>query len=239
MRQPNMLRVLYALIPLAAAGVYFFGWRVAALLAVCTAAGLTTEWITSRKRGASISIACFVTCWLFALSLPPTAPFWLGVVGAVVAILFGKEVFGGFGRNFANPAIVGRTFVYIAFPSEMTAAFVPVFRGFPGGLVHWSLAGAARLPEYLASSSASAADAITQATPMLARSRFGEVAPTADLLTGSIGGSFPSEHGSGVLAAGSIGEAYLCGGPGMIDAAINVLHAKGFGDERVFYDKFA
>jgi len=79
MRQANMNRMLWALTPILAAGVYFFGWRVLGLVAACT--------------------------------LAPLTPFWIAVVGAVVAILFGKEVFGGFGRNFANPAIVGRGFV--------------------------------------------------------------------------------------------------------------------------------
>src|SRR6056297_2400910 len=116
MKQKNMVRVLYALAPILVAGIYFFGWRVLSLVAVCTAAGLLTEYITSRQRGAPISMACFVTCGLYSLSLPATCPYWVGIVGIVVAILFGKEVFGGFGRNFANPAIVGRTFVYVAFP---------------------------------------------------------------------------------------------------------------------------
>ncbi len=73
MRQPIMNRVIYALVPVLLAGVYFFGWRVVAVLAGCNAAGLVTEFITSRKRGTSVSMAYFVTCWLFALSLPPTA----------------------------------------------------------------------------------------------------------------------------------------------------------------------
>jgi len=212
MRQPNMLRMLYALCPILIAGVYFFGWRVLAVLAVCNAAGLATELVTSRNRGVSVSIACFVTCWLFALSLPPTAPYWLAAVGSVVAILFGKEVFGGFGRNFANPAIVGRTFVYVAFPNEMTAAFEPVFRGFPGGFAHWSMDTMGRLPDYLAGQAGSVSDVITQATPMLARSRYGYQTPLTDLLTGSIGGSFRGEFGPRILAAGSIGEvsAILC-----------------------------
>jgi len=92
-----MDRMLVALAPLLAAGIYFFGWRVAATLAVVCAVGFATEFIMSRRRGQSVSMACFVTCSLYALSLPPTVPFWIAAVGIVVAILFGKEVFGGFG----------------------------------------------------------------------------------------------------------------------------------------------
>jgi len=132
LRQPAMLRVVYSLIPILIAGIYFFGWRVLALLAVCLVGGLVTEWVMTRRRGKPISQACFVTVFLYTLSLPPTMPFWMALVGIVVGILFGKEVFGGFGRNFANPAIVGRAFVYVAFPIAMTGSFVPAFRGFPG-----------------------------------------------------------------------------------------------------------
>jgi Na+-transporting NADH:ubiquinone oxidoreductase subunit B len=206
MKQPVMSRMLYALAPVAAVGVYFFGWRVAALLAVTTVGGFATEWVMASRRGAPVSMACFVTCALYALSLPPTLPFWQAAVGVVVGILFGKEVFGGFGRNFANPAIVGRAFVYVAFPVEMTGSFVPAFRGWPGGLGAWSLAGLARAPEWLASAAKTGLDAVTAATPMWARRDFGVETPLLDLFLGNIGGAFRAEFGEKVLAAGSIGE---------------------------------
>ena len=207
MKQPNMLRVLYALVPLVLAGIYLFGWRVLGLLIITTAAGLAMEAVTSRKRGQPISMACFVTCFLFALSLPPTTPFWIAVIGVAVGILFGKEVFGGFGRNFANPAIVGRAFVYVSFPPELTAAYEPAFRNWPGGLTHWSIQTWGHVPGYLESTHASVTDAISQATPMLARQRYGYETPWWDLFTGSIGGTFDAgQEGTRILAAGSIGE---------------------------------
>ena len=135
-----MARMMTALAPLIVASTYFFGWRVFVMVGIVTLAGLITEYLTARQRSQSISMACFVTCWLYSMSLPATMPFWQAVVGIVVAILFGKEVFGGFGRNWANPAIVGRAFVYVAFPTPMTGGFVPTFRGFPGGFAHWSMA---------------------------------------------------------------------------------------------------
>ena len=67
----------------------------------------------------------FVTAILFALILPPTAPWHVLVVGMLVAIIFAKEVFGGFGRNVFNPAMAGRCFVYICFPTAMTAVWAP------------------------------------------------------------------------------------------------------------------
>ena len=206
MKQPMMLRVLYALTPVAVAGIYFFGWRVLGLLGVCTLAGLATECVMARRRGAAISIACFVTCCLYTLSLPATLPFWMAVVGIVVGILFGKEVFGGFGRNFANPAIVGRAFIYVAFPPEMTGSFVPAFRGWPGGFGQWSLTTAETLPDWMSSAGIHVADAVTAATPMWARRDFGFEASLAKLFFGNIGDIFKTEFGSHALAAGSIGE---------------------------------
>lgn len=206
MKQPNMQRVLYALIPVFAAGVYFFGWRVSVLVGLCIVAGVGTEYVTSRRRGAPISTACLVSCCLYALSLPPTMPFWMAVVGVVVGILFGKEVFGGFGRNFANPAIVGRVFVYVAFPVAMTGSFVPVLRGWLGGFGRWSLAGAARLPEWLSVNGQEALNAVTAATPMWARRDFGYETQLGQLFFGNIGGVFEAEGSKRVLAAGSIGE---------------------------------
>ena len=225
MKQPAMLRMLYALSPLFLTGIYFFGWRVAAVVAVVFITGLGTEFIMSRRRGAAVSMACLVTCALYGLSLPPTVPYWIAAVGAVVAILFGKEVFGGFGRNFANPAIVGRAFVYVCFPIPLTAQFVPAFKGFPGGFAQWSMEHFVRatghLPEYLSSAGQQITDAVTQASPMFVSGKFGtETAAEAvslwDMMIGNIGGVFTTEGGVRIMAAGSIGEGcgllvILCG----------------------------
>jgi Na+-transporting NADH:ubiquinone oxidoreductase subunit B len=196
MKQKNMNRMLYALVPVAVSAIYFFGWRVAAVLAVCTAAGLAAEYMTSRRRGAPISMACFVTCTLYALSLPVTVPLWIAAVGAVVGIIFGKEVFGGFGRNFVNPAILGRAFVYVCFPVDLTARFVPAFGGFPAGLAQWSFGGA---------------DAVSQASPMWVYREHGRevVEKAADwwhLMLGDISGTWEANGVTRALSAGSMGE---------------------------------
>ena len=211
-----MLRVLYALGPVALSGMYFFGWRVLAVVAVCFAAGLLTETVMARSRKSAVSMACLVTCALYSLSLPPTVPLWIAAVGVVVGILFGKEVFGGFGKNFANPAIVGRAFVYICFPVDLTRQFVPAFKGFPGGFGQWSLQGARELPAYLASSGRAVVDAVSQASPMWVAREYGvEAVENAgngasiwDMLFGSIGGTFSAggQPGVRILSAGSIGE---------------------------------
>ncbi len=221
MKQPNMQRVLYALAPVLVAGIYFYGWRVLALLLVTQIVGFATEYIMERRQNKPVSMACFVSCSLLALSLPPTTPLWIGGVGAVVAILFAKEVFGGFGRNFANPAITGRAFLYICFPVDLTRGFVPVFKGFPGGFAQWSFPTLDRLPEYAAVPGRTVADAVSQATPMWVSQEFGfdavrndgAGADLWDMFLGTIGGLWErppatpgAEAAQNILAGGSIGE---------------------------------
>jgi Na+-transporting NADH:ubiquinone oxidoreductase subunit B len=203
MKQKNMNRVLLALTPLLGVCVYYFGWRVAAMLAVALGTGFITEWIMASRRNGRVSTACFVTCALYALSLSATVPLPIVAVGAVVAILFGKEAFGGFGKNVFNPAIVGRGFVFVCFPVEITARYVPVFHGFPGGFAHWSMESLERLPGHLQATGLTVADAVTAATPMWARRDFGYETPVTDLFTGRIGGLFETEGVTRILAAGS------------------------------------
>jgi len=216
LKQKNMVRVLYALAPVALAGIYFFGWRVVAILAVSAVFGFLVEWIMASQRKGKVSMACFVTTTLYALSLPPTTPFWIVAVGIIVALLFAKEVFGGFGKNVFNPAVVGRAFVYVCFPAEMTGGFVPAFRGFPGGFAQWSFASASSVPDYLSQAGLKITDAITAATPMWSFRDFGFTTKLKDLFTGSIGEAMQVGGRSMALAAGSIGEVsalilILCG----------------------------
>lgn len=206
MKQANMNRVLYALTPVLLAAIYFYGWRVLAMTAVaCMAAGIT-EFITSRRRGSPVSTAAFVTGALLALSLPPMTPYWIAAIGAAVGILFGKEVFGGFGRNFANPAILGRAFIYVCFPPDMTTTFVPAFEGFPAGFVHWSFMDLAELPGQLSAQGLSMADAMSQATPMWLQKNLGVGYDLWKSFLGNIGGLFHAEEQTRILAGSSVGE---------------------------------
>ncbi len=218
--QRPMKRMLSALAPVAVSAVYFFGWRVLAVLGASLLAGAVTEYIMTSRRGKPVSMACFVTGTLYGLSLPVTTPIWVAVVGAVVAVLFGKEVFGGFGKNFANPAIVGRAFVYICFPVDLTSRFVPAFSGFPGGFARWSFAALDELPASLAArlegTGRTVADAVTMASPMWVSGQYGfdavrnagNGANLWDMFLGTIGGTFQAagETGQRILAAGSMGE---------------------------------
>ncbi|MBM4142949.1 MAG: RnfABCDGE type electron transport complex subunit D [Lentisphaerae bacterium] len=142
-----MRRVLWASAPIAVAGVYFFGWRVAALLALANAAGFLAEWAFARPRREPVTSAVFVSATLFTLSLPPTLPAWMAVLGIVFAVVFGKMVFGGFGRNVFNPALTGRAFIYVSFGAQMTGVWSEPVSGAAGGFARY------------------ASDAVTSATP--------------------------------------------------------------------------
>ena len=190
LKQPMMVRVLYALLPVAAASVYLFGWRVLALVGVSCLFAFLAEWTMVYAKNGKVSQAVWVTAALFGLSLPPTAPFWVAAVGVVFGVVFGKMVFGGFGKNVFNPAVVGRAFVYVCFPVEMTSRFVPAFTGFPGGFAQWSFDSLAELPAHLASPALQVVDAVTAATPMWSRRDYGFEVQIWDLVTGQIGGLF-------------------------------------------------
>lgn len=141
MKQPMMNRVLYALAPLMIFAVYLYGWRSLAVVLVANIAAGITEYLFIRsKKGGKITMAAFVTGTLVAMTLPPTIPLWISALAAVIAIAFGKMVFGGFGTNPFNPAIVGRTFVYVSFPQQMTVEWLKPYltSDFPGGFVRWT-----------------------------------------------------------------------------------------------------
>ena len=151
--QLPMKRVLYALAPLVVLSITMFGWRVLALLLVCNAAAVATEYAFTRLYKQPATSAALVTGTLFTLSLPPCLPIWMAVVGVVFGVVFGKMVFGGFGMNPFNPALTGRAFLYVSFGAHMTGQWAKPYEGWLGGLVHWGR------------TAASAPDAITTATP--------------------------------------------------------------------------
>jgi len=118
-----MRDVLIALTPAALGAVYFFGWRAAAVIALSMGAAALSEWGCERLMGKPSTLAdgsALVTGLLLALTLPPTAPFWLPVLGAFFAIAVVKVAFGGLGHNFVNPALAARAFLLAAFPAVMT-----------------------------------------------------------------------------------------------------------------------
>ncbi len=151
-KQLMMRRVLLALLPCVAGGVYFFGWRSLFMVAWAALVGFIVELIFTRRRGEPVTEAVFVTTTIFALIMPPTVPIHVLTIGVVFAVMFTKEIFGGFGRNIFNPAMAGRCFVYICFPIALTAAWAPVAKEPLGALNKWT--------------TAPTTDAVTGATPM-------------------------------------------------------------------------
>lgn len=170
--QKVMMRVVYALIPIMIASIYLFGWRTLLLIILVAFFGIGAEAIFTIRQGRPITSAIFVTCLIFSLSLPPTTPFWIAIIGILVGVTFGKMVFGGFGQNVFNPAMVGRCFIYIAFPTALTNQWVEPFWGGLGGFASWAVS----------------IDAITQATP-LAQIKNGITLSLYDLFLGNVAGS--------------------------------------------------
>ena len=151
-RQPINRRVIAALLPCVAAGIYFYGWRSLFLVLWAILVAFITEYIFTRKRNKPVSEAVFVSSIIFALIMPPSVPLHVLTIGMVFSIMFAKEVFGGFGRNIFNPALAGRCFVYICFPIALTSSWSPAADGPLGALKMWT--------------TAPTADAVTGASPM-------------------------------------------------------------------------
>ncbi len=125
-----MYTVVLALLPAAFASVYFFRFRAVALYIACLATCLATEavflWIRKKPLQSLWDGSAVITALLLAMTLPPGLPLDTAVIGSVVAIAIGKQVFGGLGYNIFNPALVGRAFLQTAFPVAMTSWIPPV-----------------------------------------------------------------------------------------------------------------
>ena len=136
-KQPVMGTVLRAIAPLVIFSLYLYGWRALLIFLTTNLTAYATEYFFTRRRGEPVTEAVFVTGSLLALSLPPGVPLWIAAVGAVVGIAFGKELFGGFGRNLFNPALVGRAFIFVSFPSQITGAWYEPLRGPIAGFIFY------------------------------------------------------------------------------------------------------
>ena len=117
-----MLAVVIALLPAAGFGIYNFGLDALILIFITVASCVLTELIYEKAMKKKVTIGDFsavVTGLLLALNLPSTAPWWIGVIGGVFAILVVKMLFGGLGQNFMNPALGARCFLLISYTSIM------------------------------------------------------------------------------------------------------------------------
>lgn len=141
--QSVMLNVIAALLPALACGIWIFGWRSALVAAVTIAACMLTEFLCSRymlgRRDSLRDCTAIVTGLLLAMTLPSSIPLPMAFAGGVFAIGVGKMAFGGTGQNIFNPALVGRVFLLISFPVEMTTWPLPLS---PDGLTGATLLSA-------------------------------------------------------------------------------------------------
>lgn len=122
--QSIMLDVAIAMIPAAAFGVYQFGLNALLVLLVTVAACVVSEYVYEKVSGRTITISdmsAVVTGMILALNLPADIPLWMPVLGGVFAIIVVKQLYGGLGQNFMNPALAGRCFMLISFGKAMTS----------------------------------------------------------------------------------------------------------------------
>lgn len=119
-----MRDVVIALVPALIASVLVFGFRSLLVVLVSVAAAVLTEYLFEKGCKKPVTIgdwSAVVTGVLLAYNLPVTIPLWQAALGSIIAILVVKQLFGGLGRNFANPAIVGRIVLFLSFSKTMTA----------------------------------------------------------------------------------------------------------------------
>jgi electron transport complex protein RnfD len=123
-----MRDVLTALVPALIASILVFGYRAALVVAVCVGVCVLSEWLFEKgtKRPSTIGdLSACVTGVLLAFCLPVGIPLWQAAVGSVAAIIVIKQLFGGIGRNFANPAITARIIMFLAFSGAMATWVFP------------------------------------------------------------------------------------------------------------------
>ncbi len=130
-----MFDVILALFPALIAGIVFFGPRALIVTLVCVVSCVAFEWLVRKimKRSNTIGdYSAVVTGVLLAFNLPPAIPIWMAVLGSFFAIVIVKQLFGGIGQNFANPAITARIILLASFGTQMTTWSKPF--GYQGGV---------------------------------------------------------------------------------------------------------
>lgn len=122
--QRIMLDVIIALIPAILGSIYFFGFNSLKILFISVTSAVVAEFLIQRvfKKESSINdLSAIITGILLAFNLPASAPWWLPMMGSVFAIIIVKELFGGIGSNFMNPALAGRAFLLASWPTHMSS----------------------------------------------------------------------------------------------------------------------
>lgn len=187
--EKNMYGVIIALVPALLVSLYCFGLGAAIVCATSVAACVFFEWainkfIMNNKRTTILDGSAALTGLLLGFNLPSNLPLWIIIIGALVAIGIGKLTFGGLGSNLFNPALVGRCFLLVSFPAQMTT---------------WPVAGQLGIKGYL--------DAETAATPLslITQGKLDELPAAVDMLIGTTGGCLGEVSALALL----IGLAYM------------------------------
>ncbi len=162
--QKLMFDVIIALLPALVASVFYFGFKSLVLVVASVASAVITEYACEKfmKRPITVTdLSAVVTGILLAFNLPSSAPWWIAVVGSAFAIAIVKQIFGGIGFNFLNPALAGRAFLMASWSSHLTSGFIDP-----------------------------ATDAVSSATPLaiLKGSATGQLPSVVDMLLGNIPG---------------------------------------------------
>ena len=125
----NMLLVIIALLPAYVVSILAFGWGALITTAISIVACVLFEWLIAKfilkQKSTICDLSAVLTGLLLAFNLPSNLPWWIVVIGALVAIGVAKMSFGGLGQNLFNPALVGRVFLLISFPAQMTTWPLP------------------------------------------------------------------------------------------------------------------
>lgn len=175
-----MLDVIIALVPTGLAAFMFFGISALLVTATSVVSCVLAEYFWCRlmhKPSSTGDLSAVITGLLLAYSLPPSTPLWIVIIGACFSIIIVKQLFGGLGHNFMNPALCGRAFLLASWPAYLTEWTAPSLFG---------------------------SDAISTATPLAALNagNLSELPPLSDMFFGNIGGSIGETSASLILLGG-------------------------------------
>ncbi|WP_027400365.1 RnfABCDGE type electron transport complex subunit D [Anaerovorax odorimutans] len=177
-----MAMVIIALMPAFAVSIWVFGARAIFLTGICIIACVVFEYLFNKitKKPSTIGdFSAVVTGILVAFNVPVNFPYWMAIIGCFVAIIIAKQLFGGIGQNFVNPAITARVVLFLAFSTEMTSWPTPqrIFL---------------------------ATDAVTGATPLalFAKQNFDQLPSNTEMFLGTIGGCIGETSALALLIGG-------------------------------------
>ncbi|NLF34354.1 MAG: RnfABCDGE type electron transport complex subunit D [Clostridiales bacterium] len=195
-----MLDVIIALAPALAFSVYFFGPRALTMTLVSVLGCVFFEWAYRKflkKTSSTGDLSAVVTGILVAFVCPVTLPYWTLLIGDFFAIVVVKQLFGGLGMNFMNPALGGRAFLMLCYP-------VPMTTWVRAGVRNWVGIGAVN--DAVTAATGAAADAVTAATPLSADFMHSGILPEgvslADMFVGNIGGCIGEISALALIAGG-------------------------------------